>query len=81
MFVKTTTTLLALLIALCARSATSDTISTDLDHRFTGSIQPFFKAYCLDCHSGEKPEGQFDLTTYSTVSAVVQRSSTSAWAM
>jgi hypothetical protein len=43
----------------------------DLDRRFNTSVRPFLQNYCIDCHGGEKPEAHFDLTTYSSRSAVV----------
>src|SRR5947207_706271 len=42
-----------------------------LERTFTAQVRPFFEKYCTDCHGGEKPEAHFDLTTYSTLAAVV----------
>src|SRR5262249_18632380 len=33
---------------------------------------PFISTYCVKCHSGEKPKGQFDLQPYASLSAVTR---------
>src|SRR5947207_1949814 len=43
-----------------------------LERRFSGTIQPFLTSYCIGCHSGGSPAGQFDLAQYSTIAAVVR---------
>ncbi len=44
---------------------------TDLARRFTTTVRPFVDAYCISCHSGEKPMAQFDLRKYPDLAAVV----------
>src|SRR5665213_4022038 len=39
---------------------------------FHGAVRPFVETYCLKCHSGAKPKGDFDLTAYSTVQSIVK---------
>ena len=43
-----------------------------LDDRFGATIHPFLKTYCVSCHGGEKPEADLDLTTYTSLDAVVK---------
>ena len=71
MSLRTILAILAFCIAPVLRAATVDPVEADLDHRFTESIQPFLKTYCVDCHGGDKPEAQFDMGTYSSVSAII----------
>src|SRR5690242_13066269 len=52
--------------ALCLHAA--DT----LDQQFTQTVTPFLASYCVGCHSGSAPAGQFDLKAYSSVSSVVR---------
>ena len=42
-----------------------------LDAGFDSTIKPFLKTYCFECHSGEKPEAEFDLTTFTSMAAAV----------
>ena len=37
---------------------------------FAESIRPLLQKYCVRCHKGEKPKGEFDLTRYDTLAAV-----------
>ena len=37
---------------------------------FVDTVHPFVQAYCLDCHSGAKPEADLDLSSYSTLASV-----------
>ncbi|HLW65593.1 MAG TPA: DUF1592 domain-containing protein [Gemmataceae bacterium] len=41
-----------------------------LDQRFATQIHPFLERYCFTCHGSKKPKGDFDLTRYSSVSAI-----------
>src|SRR4051812_49494614 len=42
----------------------------ELAGRFRDTVRPFLKSFCLECHSGEKPKGDFDLSAYSAIEAV-----------
>src|SRR5262245_27775632 len=42
----------------------------ELDQRFASQVHPFLEHYCFGCHGSKKPKGDFDLTRYSTVSAI-----------
>ena len=35
-------------------------------------MHPFVKSYCFECHSGAKPKGDFDLSSYSTAEAAAK---------
>ncbi|MFK7766805.1 MAG: DUF1592 domain-containing protein [Mariniblastus sp.] len=35
-----------------------------LDQKFTKTIRPFLEAYCLDCHTGDDAESDFDLDKF-----------------
>lgn len=38
---------------------------------FRGTVLPFLKSYCIDCHSGDEPEAKFDLSGYTDLTSVV----------
>src|SRR5437868_2997484 len=44
----------------------------ELDARFRDVVRPFVGTYCVDCHGGEKPKGDFDLAAFSTLDKVVK---------
>jgi Protein of unknown function (DUF1587)./Planctomycete cytochrome C. len=35
-------------------------------------VRPFVNEYCAGCHSGAQPEAQFDLTSFATLSSVLE---------
>ncbi len=43
-----------------------------LEREFSQTVRPFVDEYCTQCHSGAKPEAQFDLTSFTTLSSVVE---------
>jgi hypothetical protein len=43
-----------------------------LARELSQTIRPFVDEYCAGCHSGPQPEAQFDLTSFTTMSAVLQ---------
>src|SRR5689334_9103822 len=60
---------IVLLLAACAARAGDQ---ADLDRHFSTTIRPFLEHYCIDCHGGDKPEGQFDMAKlYGSVSGVI----------
>src|SRR6187401_284149 len=43
-----------------------------LDRTFAQTVRPFVNEYCAQCHSGPKPEAQLDLTSFTTLSSVLE---------
>jgi hypothetical protein len=64
-------TLLILCLSLGTLSRGAATAAEDpIDRRFTAEVFPFLDAYCLDCHAGKEPEGDFDLSRFTSAAAV-----------
>lgn len=68
MLPRITPLFLGFLVALPAAELTD----TDLQRRFTGTVQPFLKDYCLKCHSGTEAEAQLDFTRFPDLASVVR---------
>ena len=68
------TTLRCVIVTATAFGVTyaADARRADLERRFTQSVQPFVKSYCIGCHSGASAAAQFDLSQYSNLAAVVR---------
>jgi hypothetical protein len=47
----------------------------DLKNRFANSVHPFLQTYCITCHSGAKPKGDFDLSPFASMDAVAKDNS------
>jgi mono/diheme cytochrome c family protein len=45
---------------------------SQLDGRFKSTVHPFLQTYCIQCHGANQPEAGFDLTTYSSTTAVIK---------
>ena len=43
-----------------------------LEREFSQTVRPFVDEYCAGCHSGAQPEAQFDLTSFATLSSVLE---------
>ena len=43
-----------------------------LEREFSQTVRPFIDEYCAECHSGPQPEAQFDLTSFTTLSSVLE---------
>src|SRR6187399_2443746 len=43
-----------------------------LEREFAQTVRPFVNEYCAGCHGGPQPEAQFDLTSFATLSSVLQ---------
>ena len=43
-----------------------------LEREFSQTVRPFVDEYCAGCHSGPQPEAQFDLTSFATLSSVLE---------
>jgi hypothetical protein len=50
----------------------ADRTVTQLDSRFTATIQPFLQTYCVACHGKENPKADLDLSAFASMSAVVK---------
>src|SRR6185295_10543239 len=59
-----------LLAAIALKAGASDPTRADLEHRFTGTVQPFLETYCCSCHGQEKQKGKLNLSLYSNLEAV-----------
>jgi len=62
----------ALLITGSFAAAFAGPVETDLEKRFSKTVQPFVKAHCTSCHGGKTPAAQFNLESYSSLAAVVK---------
>jgi hypothetical protein len=43
-----------------------------VDTQFREAVRPFLQSYCVDCHSGDEPEGDLDLSAYPTAATVAR---------
>ncbi len=43
-----------------------------LERGFRETVHPFVKSYCFECHSGTKPKGDVDLSSYSSAEAAAK---------
>ena len=43
-----------------------------LERQFSQTVRPFVDEYCAGCHSGAQPEAQFNLTSFTTLSSVLE---------
>src|SRR3984885_14127913 len=60
---------LSILLAIAALPA-AEAATPALQQQFERSVRPFVAKYCVGCHSGQMPAGQFDLKAYATVGMV-----------
>ena len=44
----------------------------ELEGRFRESVRPFVQTYCVGCHRGAKPKGDFDLAAYTNLDGVLK---------
>ena len=51
------------------RAAVAIPTPAGLEARFDTVVAPFLKTYCFECHSGEKPEAELDLSHLTSRSA------------
>jgi hypothetical protein len=66
------TFLAQVLVAPALSVGAADVTSAQLDAQFQSTVQPFFKTYCITCHGKVNPEGDMDLTAYTTRAAVIK---------
>jgi len=64
--------LLALCLGLAPGLHAASARSAPLDRQFTQTVKPFLATYCVGCHSGSTPAGQFDLTKFDNTAAVAK---------
>src|SRR5262245_20569548 len=50
----------------------ADPSADELDRRFRETVLPFVQTYCVGCHGKEKPKGDLDLTSYTTMASVAK---------
>jgi hypothetical protein len=58
----------ALLASVATPAFAAD--SSDLQARLDSTVRPFVGKYCVACHSGPQPTGQFDLKSYTSMDQV-----------
>ncbi len=44
----------------------------ELEQRFTTTVTPFIKAYCISCHGKDRPQAQLDLSSYTNVASAAR---------
>jgi len=49
-----------------------DDARAKLEGQFTRNVRPFLQNYCLNCHAGQQPAAQMDLSGFTTMSAIMQ---------
>jgi hypothetical protein len=59
---------LGLLLSISTSAFAAD--SGDLQNRLDSTVRPFVGKYCVACHSGPQPTGQFDLKSYTSMDQV-----------
>ncbi|HEY2106056.1 MAG TPA: DUF1592 domain-containing protein, partial [Candidatus Binataceae bacterium] len=57
---------------LLPRGGAADAANSDLDRTLAKTVRPFLTSYCIGCHGGAAPAAQFDLGSYSTMTAVTR---------
>jgi hypothetical protein len=63
---------LAAFAALATPARAADAAPARLDNRFGATVHPFLQTYCVTCHGRDKTEADLDLTSYSSMAAVVK---------
>ena len=66
------TFILCLLTSAALAADAPDPGAAQLERGFHETVHPFVKSYCFQCHSGAKPKGDFDLSSYSTAEAAAK---------
>ena len=68
----TFTAIVLLLESIAAVTIASEPTERDIQRMFDGTVRPFLQTHCLACHGKKKQEGELDLSSYSTMAAVVK---------
>ncbi len=50
----------------------SQPVADAKEPRFRETVRPFLERYCLDCHTGQKPKGELDLSVFTCVNSVAK---------
>jgi hypothetical protein len=53
-------------------AAAADAANAELELGFARTVRPFLASYCVGCHHAPTPAAQFDLQSYTTMSAVIR---------
>src|SRR5262245_2275276 len=59
-------------VALPVGAPGQEVTRADLDGRFTRTVQPFLRTYCITCHGKDRPKAEMDLSAYQTMAALLQ---------
>lgn len=60
-----------LILLLVSQTGVADDKTLEaLDNRFSNSVRPLLKKYCLDCHGADEPEAKLDLSHYQSAAEV-----------
>ena len=63
----------ALLTLICVVQAQSKKTEIKDEVSYSNDIQPIVKNFCVTCHAGDDPEGEFVLTSYADVRKYVEK--------
>ncbi|HWY85311.1 MAG TPA: DUF1592 domain-containing protein [Gemmataceae bacterium] len=55
-----------------AAAPSKDPGSVQLEAQFSGTIRPFLQKYCIACHGQKEPEGDLDLSAYTSMAAILK---------
>src|SRR5688572_3575721 len=61
------TTLLLFAIAACAGTTSAAPPAAPLGVSFSQQVKPLLATRCEKCHSGDEPDGQFDVTSFANL--------------
>ena len=53
-------------------ASTTATTAPELEKQFASTVRPFVQTYCTACHGKNKPQAQLDLTSFATLTSVLQ---------
>lgn len=59
-------------IAALLLAVTPVLAQSPLQQQFTATVRPFLTTYCTGCHGSHEPAAQFDITRFTTLSALLQ---------
>jgi hypothetical protein len=68
------TSILILSVLSAAARGAPDPTANQLDGQFSTIVRPFLTQYCVTCHGKDSPEGDLDLTVYSSMATAARDS-------
>ncbi len=72
-FAASSTALLSVLVWTCSSGAVTFAGERPaLERRFRSEVKPFLQSYCFSCHGKDKPQGQLDLTSFTSMASVAK---------